>query len=462
MRNSTLKYRSVIFRKNGESRFIATCVIGEGWNQVQEIPRLIDISSISLLDPNSTYNLLQKAFRDYEDTMTPSMPTAIEISQNQNNYHGLLVKKSPNCVSLITDEGLMEITSPYILRYTKCLQGQCEPIIPRVNLLFSNMPTNENIKFTGDMETELTFTSEGFSWDASYKAIFDFDSGLMSSLSCDISCSNKTELSLLGVEASFLSKSDEGNRYRHMPRAMMSQTTMAAPRFSSEQTVTGGAIYKLDTSVNIPERSTSSFNFVKFLNIPIVTIIRFNILERPKHPNTVVKFVIPEEMIDGIPTGNTECWDGKTWLSNSEIQMAAPKDSVTLYLGENAFINISTGVISNLMAEEVENDEDDISDGSVRVVGDHGGYAIRRSIYYVSVTVKNNSQRKVKVVPYHPNERKVKSLKVTQQIPAKSPVLINLVTPLDNSDDDLGNRIEFDIQELAPGEEFKFAYTAII
>jgi len=176
--------------------------------------------------------------------MTPSMPTAIEISKIKNNYHGLLVKKSPNCVSLITDEVWWKLLPLYFAIH-KMSQGQCEPIIPRVNLLFSNMPTNENINSLEIWRQNWHSHPKDFHGMPLTKQ-YSILTADWCHLSAVIFHAPTRRNYLFRVEASFLSKSDEGNRYRHMPRAMMSQTTMAAPRFSSEQTVTGGAIYKLD------------------------------------------------------------------------------------------------------------------------------------------------------------------------------------------------------------------------
>lgn len=443
LNKAVLTYQSVTFRKNDSSRFIGIAPLQAGWNQLEVLPRNVDVTSISLVDPDSNLSLLRKGYRQYNDTMTPSMPTPVKVTQANINYTGLLVKKEGNSISVLTNDGLLEITEPYILRYTECLAGQCEVIVPRVNLFLENQQDPASLTTT---PSELTFESTGFSWEAVYKASLDLDRQTLKVLSCDISCVNQTELSLINVNASFLAKPDE-NRYHMRSRSLMAQASMAS-NFSSQQTTAGSAIYSLDQKIDLPEKSQSVFNLVRFVNIPILTEIRFDILSKPKHPNTIVKFVVPQEMVDGIPAGEVECWDGRTWLANSNIPMSAPRDTVTLFLGENAFINIQTGIISSLMQEEVTVDDDGTE------------YKIRRTSYIITVRIKNNSQRTVQVYPYQTYERKIKSLKIENQSSNSPPIMLTMITASDN--DDLGNRLQFNLPELAPQDEFVFAYSAII
>src|SRR5579885_321307 len=403
MNQRSLKYEHVTFRKSGNSRFIVIYDVVPGWNQIQGVPKLIDVSSISIVDLKSRFFIKTKAFRNYDDILTPSLPTEVEVERPSNMdpgliYKGLLVKKDPQVVSLLTEEGLIEVTAPYILSYKNCGKEYCRSMVPRVNIEFiSELKTSEPLR--------LGFEAEGFSWDASYKTIVDFNNRVLSELNCEISCINQTELSLENVKVSFMSKSDENNR--QIVRS--AQAMMASPRFSSEQTSAGSTLYHLNDLVNVPERSTSIFNFFRLINIPVDIDIKFNILEQPKHPKTFVRFRVPKQLVDGIPSGMIQCWENKTWLNNSYIPMSAPNDLIILNLGENAFIKLTINV-----------HETPLKDNQT---------SIEEVLYRIHVRIDNNSSGPIKIVPYQLISGGARDI--------KSDIKYRII------DDDIGNRIEF-------------------
>lgn len=431
--SENLKYKTVTFRKAGKARFVVVASIVDGWNRLQEVPKLIDVASISILDPIQTTTspiiLTKKAFRDYDDILTPALPTEVEITTNTATYSGLLVKRNASSVNVITSVGLLEITMPYILRYTTCLQDRCESVIPRVNLFFEvNQSNSQPVQ-----ELNLTFAAGGFSWDSNYKAVIDFDRKLLTSFTGQISVSNETDLALQNVTVSFLSKTDENN-YQRPGVAMMTRSA----QFSTEQTNAGSAIYRLQEPVTILEKSLSSFNFVNFKSLPVTIEVRFDILQRPKHPVTVVKFKVPESAVDGIPGGVVECWDGTTWLTDTQTPMAAPSELVILHLGENAFLSLKIEMtINQLEEQETQN------------------YAVRRSLYNVNVSIKNNSVRRQLIGAYHPIDKEVKDLKVSNGVKAE---VISRVGGIETHDD-LGIRIHFTIPALEPKASFNFQYS---
>jgi hypothetical protein len=419
-----LTYKTVTFRKNGNSRFVASASIIPGWNRLQEVPKLLDVSSISILDPASPLKISMKAFRDFEALLEPSMPTEVEVVSATNQmYSGLLVKKTPTVVSLVTDKGLVEISAPYVLSYSRCLSGDCRSVVPRVSLYFENIPldTSERV--------DLTFVAGGFSWEASYKAILDLERHTMLSFVGEIQCRNDTDLLLDNVEVAFMSKSDEESYGRPL---MAMAVQRSANYVSSEQTMAGSAIYRLNQRVRIPEKSLASFKFVEFGDFTVSVESRFNILQQPTHPLTMVKLQLPSDIVDGIPAGPVECWDGTTWLATSHIQMTAPDQWMVLNLGENAFVTLKIEMVVNRIEDSVETNR-----------------TVERSLYKVSVSIENRSKYLVYLVPYHPIDREVKDLKVTPKL------LINEYTPFDGS----GKEIQFTVPAMKPDTTFAFEYT---
>jgi hypothetical protein len=418
-----LTYQAVTFRKSGNSRFIVSVSIISGWNRIHEVPKLLDVSSVSLLDPLSPVKLTMKAFRDYNALLEPSMPAEVEIITTNSTYDGLLVKKTSTTVSLVTNTGLIEISAPYVLSYIGCPQNSCKSIIPRVSLYF------ENLNLTDNHRVDVTFEAGGFSWSANYKAIFDFERQVLLNFSGEILCRNDTDLLLEDIEASFMSKSDE-NEYPHLMMAMAVQRS--ASYASSEQTAAGSAIYRLPNRVRIPEKSLASFKFIEFggFNVKIKSL--FNILQRPLHPMTIVKFDLPNEFTDGIPAGSVEIWNGTTWLADSQLPMTAPGQSITLNLGENAFVILKVDVSVNNFEDSANSDQ-----------------RVARSLYKVSVAIENRSQYMIYIVPYHPIDREVKDLQTTPSL------LITEFTPSDGST----KQIQFGVPAMKPNSSFAFQYT---
>jgi hypothetical protein len=421
---SNLKYKSVIFNRNGSSRLIASADLVPGWNQVQELPKSADISSISLMNPDLNLIIKKKLFRDYEDTMTPSMPTEVTVSHGDQSMSGLLVKKDQQSISLLTEnEGLLEITQPYILKYTTCHQGQCEPIKPRVNLfLESLLETNEPIS------RDLTFTAQGFSWEASYKLIIDFSKEIITRLISEIQISNQTNLNLENVNVSFLAKAEDR---RIRPRAL--EVTMAQP-ISSEQTQIGSVLYSLEDPVTVYERSLASFTMFSISDLPMKEVISLDILARAKHPLTKIHFEVPEELENGMPDGKVECWSD-IWLADDHIPMAGPGEEIKLNLGENAFIDcdieIETTEVKETKTENKEQEE------------------IERTQFKINVSIKNRSNRKISnMVAF---QRINREPKLFQFLTESQPIHAKWEK----------NRLLFTIPELEKDDEFSFMYSVI-
>lgn len=505
--DKTLTYRSVLFRKTGESRFIATATVIQGWNIVQEVPKTINIESVSTLDPYDTVSITKRAYRMYDDTMTPSMPTNVIVQQGGREYEGILVKRFPDGIGVITQDGLTELSIPYNLKYTSCMKSQCKPILPRIGLYFesnineelvpvasnrgsalapvctpgpnvtcstgtirksptlsirpsSSLPVADTDRqFSNESSSvDLTFSADGFSWSAFYKAFFDFTAKYIVYLSADISCVNKTELPLIDVDASFVSKSDEVGVYEYRPRAMaagatMSRMSQATP--SSEQTTIGSTVYTLGYKVTVEEKSTSTFNLAILKNIPMVSHLMLNIADRPDHPYTIVRFTLPEKVKDGLPAGPIECWEhnnkqsnttqSNKWLTNTNMPIAAPGEEIILELGENSFVEVNVSMTINRLREEniskeVESEETDDFGNAIQV--------IQRSSYKVSVTIVNRSDRNVELLPFHPIYREPTEF--------QSSLDAHVATPKHG-----GLRVEFKMLELKPNDKYTIQYSMI-
>jgi len=434
-----LTYNLVTINKAGKSRFAVSTNIDSSqlnsnvWIKIQEVPKSIDISSLQLLNESrDLYRITKRAYREYDDIVTPVIPTRVSVTSkhsietpNDNiidnstdaSYDGLLVKKdnSTGIVSVITDTyGLIEITPPYVLQYTECDLDHCSPVYSRVNIKLVPINTNNNskeiISIEKDRIIKLGFEADGLTWKAFYQCFFDFDLKLITSLTGDIEITNDMELGLTDVEASFTSTVNNYNEYSdndsggYRPRAMLASQSklVSAPSSSpyddndSSQNFIGATTYSLKELIDIPEKSCSTVNLLRVKNLPMQSFLMLDLLSRVTRPKTLVTFKIPKEFINGVPGGKIEAWSTENnkkengrdvWLGNMSMPVSGPEEEVILNLGENQLVECQVTIAyDNIETENIDNN----SDKSKR----------NRTKYTVEAKIYNRSSRSIKIYPY--------------------------------------------------------------
>lgn len=468
-----LKYTKCEFKKNGKSVLRGVVNVSLGWNLIEEVPKSIDSTTLSVVDPKSSLIITKKIYREFEDSILPSTPTEVLITSdvdNKKTMHGILVKKNMDFATVIVYEPdvategserkvtVKEIAPPYEITYLECgnvenVTGQgnrkCIPFKPRISLYFesnsspspvalSSMTSAFSSNPSGVVakgmvssylsQVELAMSATGFNWGATYRMYLDFQRNTISVFESDLWCENKTDLNLKDVEASFLSRSDEGYI---IPRSLSAQSLVRSAKSSA--TSTGSVIYTLKDRIDVAARSITSQSFFRISSIHMLTNLMLNVAENPSHPNTIISFICPLELENGIPSGDVEIWEDGKVISNSYIDTTPPKDTIILDLGQNTFVKVRIDHSTNpIRAIQSKGQPESIEQMATR--------------HMIRVNIKNMWDKPVTVIPYHPVSRQVDQVQSTHNVSYTGDINTNL-------------RLEFAIPVIYPGQEVKLEYS---
>ena len=424
-----LNYKEILFRSNSNSRFIVSLDNPQnGWNSVKELPRTVKIETLSVLNPNDKFSITEVNYKDYSSSITPDLPSAVKITQDKETKEAILLSKTSESIIVLWNNKLLEVSKPYTIEYDKCSNANCELIYSGVDILLSENVNSRVVNKNLDM----TFEAGGLSWEAYYKIFIDFDNSKIEELSADIVCKNNTGLDYLEIVGRFMA---EPERYRTRSLSMAAMSSMPE-NVNSTQTNTGSAIYTLKNKISIPKESTCRYNLIRLINIPTEIKLEYNILSQKQHPETIIKFNIPKELTDGIPAGDVEFWDNKTWLSTNHIPMAGPNDEILLSLGQNAFVRTRTSVLTKRLKDKIIKDEN----GMER--------EIMRTAYFVKVDISNYSVRPISIIAYHPLDGIIENY--------RSKLTSNV-----RKDSDGNERLEFSFKDILPNSSANFEYELV-
>jgi hypothetical protein len=473
-----LKYTKCEFKKNGKSVLRGVVNVSLGWNLIEEVPKSIDSTTLSVVDPKSSLIITKKIYREFEDSILPSTPTEVLITSDVDKkitLHGILVKKNMDFATVIIYEPAVategserkvtvkEIAPPYEITYLEydnvetvdnnVAQGnrKCIPFKPRISLYFESNSSPSPVALSSmtsgvvakgmvssySSQVELAMSATGFNWGAAYRMYLDFQRNIISVFESDLWCENKTDLNLKNVEASFLSRSDEGYI---IPRSLSAQSLVRSAKSSA--TSTGSVIYTLKDRIDVAARSITSQNFFRISSIHMLTNLMLDVAENPSHPNTLISFICPLELENGIPSGDVEIWEDGKVISNSYIDTTPPKDTVILDLGQNTFVKVKIDHATEPI--RVINPKDSKTAMSFRSLSDSIEQMSTRHI--VSVTIKNLWDKSVTVIPYHPVSKQVNDVQSNYNVSYTGDINTNL-------------RLEFTLPLIYPGQEIKLAYS---
>lgn len=399
-----LKYEKITFNQSGSSRFTAQIEPREGWVQIYNIPKTLSLASVSVLNSESVWSISKKIMSN------PYYLQVVEVEQNGKIYKGKLIQLSENSITILQPNDIkIQVTNPFALKYD---EKSTFLELFFVKKTFTTRPQ------------KLTFTAEGFSWSASYRANIDFKTNKISIFECNIQLANNTDFSLENVSVDLVSKSE--------PESFMRQVAMAAPRSQSvrsEQTSIGTSIFKFPQMIDLPGKMVTSEILGKVEMLKCEIKLKFGITEGKNHPNTIVTFKVPENFKDGIPSGSVECWENEVWLADTYLPMTGPNETVKLNLGENGLVDVDSVIETNQVREKEDNEES------------------QRTKYSVKVTIRNNSEKEIKLFPFQDYYQKID--------------VINHSVPFNLENTKRNSSITFDLPPIKTGQSFQFSYEII-
>lgn len=400
-----LKYEKITFGQSGNSRFTAQIEPQEGWTLISNVPKTLSLISVSILDPESVWSIEKKIMSN------PYYLQMVTVEQNGKIYEGKLIQSNETSVIISQpDNTKIQITNPFVLKYNE--QSSFLELF-FVKKSFTTRPQ------------KLTFTAEGFSWSASYRTNIDFKTNKISIFQCNIELANNTDFSLKDISIDLVSKPEP----KYSSRGIAMSAAPRAQSIQSEQTSIGTSIFKLPQKIDLPAKMITSEVLGRTEMLKCEIKLKFGIIEGKGHPNTIVSFKVPENFKDGIPSGSIECWENITWLNDTYLSMTGPNEVVNLNLGENGLVDVDSVIQTNRVREKEDKEESE------------------RTKYSVKVTVRNNSEKEIKLFPFQDYYQKID--------------VINHSVPFNLENTKRNNIITFDLPPIKSGKSFQFSYEII-